>query len=430
MSKEPAIDLKKYLVNKFQIICRKILKESPQGKKKRDFLNLLEEEAESFKEYLDRDVSNLGECIPRCKAFIEACLRIFISFFGVVPSTTFIENENGLFSVLNVLDASIDPASLYSLVKAIRISGGNKVSLAHREFVDNEAHSVLFNSCYVLELFFLGILLDAPVTNKVESNGNHLGFRVPEVNPEAWKGPSRQIDIQKEFNMSLEDNVLGSLEQLQMFNLSPQMAPHIQKENHILVPPPRIESSDSDDMNSPKKHDRSVNGNRSVKKHPTVVAKLDTKQVVVSKVISPRANSSPRNNGTKQDLSLKKEMKKEEKQVSDSEFKIIAFSECKFLPCVRKACGVSCGLNHEHSDRNKVYLSYGKIGSEACLHGNHCNKFKKMITLKDGRVCNECPFLHEEKVYDEVKKRIGLGWKLYAAGSIEYEQVFTAEKVN
>jgi hypothetical protein len=409
-------ELKRLVLNKFQSFSRKFLKEQSDSKKKKEVLHSLEEELESFKEFLERDTTQLLDTIPRFRNLIEISLRIFLYYFSLTShEKSFAENEAQLARLASSLDPTIEPIILFSLVNSIRLSGRNRVSSTHKEFVDNEVHMVVFSSIYALELFYLGILLD--VTNGHPINGSVKSeVVIPTLNVvDAWTRPPRQIDIQKEFNMPLEDTVLETLQQLPVFNISPGISPvtmtkPMSQKEHIMIPVKK-------DFTELKMENGNKNGQSGKPKVKSPRGTTGKSVKVETKVESVK--SSP---------IIVKTIEKE--KFDEGDVKLIPFSECKFLPCVRKACGVSCGLNHEHSDSKKVFLSYGKIGSENCLHGPNCNKYKKLIPLKDGRFCNECPFLHDTRDQDDCKKRIGLGWKLYASGVITYDQIFTAEKLH
>jgi hypothetical protein len=417
MTKDARLEVRKFLVSRFASLSREILKSHTEDRGKKKQLERMEEECYGFQAYLEEEVTYLGAAIPRCKTLIESCLKIYMQCYGKTYDS-FVENENFSKKLSNDNDTEV----LQSYVRSIRVAASKRgFGMFQSDYDEDEGSAVLFLSLTVLEKLYHGILA-SPKTP-------------PDTSPRKLQSTHQNGSLKLE----IDDLVFSTNGTVVLVNEKDH--PTVCMENASGLPCYRhckehssdklvylsfttigtVKCNFGEDCKKNKKVFRMQNGTEL-----SVCPYLHGDQFdEIKHKIGQGWLSYSKNTIHFNDIFAIADPKAENGKIN-----LVNSKRCKFLPCMENACGAPC--NHhcaEHSDEFNVFYSYTKIGSEKCEYGQSCKKFQKNILLADGRTCNQCPFLHGDR-FDEIKKRIGLGWTLYACGSVTFDQVFSDEDLS
>jgi len=405
MTKDNKLEVRKVIVSRFSALSRELLKATPEDKTKKRLFGRHEEECYTFQTLLEKEVNYLATAIPRVRTLVESCLKIYLAHYGVRTQDSFLDNETALKRYCKESDSDV----LYHYVKTIRLGANKKIHQGKDgEYDDDESAALLFLTLNVLEKFYQGI------TSQVST-------------PEPKGGIKLEIE-----NLDFSSN--GNI-----VLVSERDHPSVCMENASGIPCYRHCKEHSSEKLVYMSFTtigtvRCIFG-MECKKNKKMLRMSNGQEVSVCQYLhGDQYDEVKRKIGQNWNAYVKNQIPFAEivgngAMRAETPFKVnlVNSQRCKFLPCMENACGVACYHRcAEHSDECNVYYSYTKIGSEKCEYGEACKKYQKVIHMKDGRDCNHCPFLHGDHI-DTIKKRLGLGWSMYAQGVISYDQVFTDE---
>lgn len=424
-TKESKGDVRKHIIARFTSLSREILKQQTDDRLKKKQLDRMEEECFAFQNYLDKDAQYLRTAISRCKTLVESCLKIYLGAVGQKCSENFFENE----SLLKRASGDGENDLLYHYIKTVRLGTTKKSNPRDVEYEEDETIFILFLSLSVLERLFQGI-----VSSKKESSPVPIRESSPQITVIRKDSPKNGFIKEIE---SLEFSSNG-----QIVLVNEKEHPSVCMENACGLPCYRHCAEHSNEkvvyLSFATIGTVKCNFGEECKKNRKTFRMSSGQEVSVCPYlhgdrfddIKKRIGFGwlyySKNQINFQDIFALGQMTVE----NHSKVNLINSKRCKFLPCMENACGAVCHHNcAEHSNETNVFHSYTKIGSEKCEYGSTCKKHGKLIPMPAGRYCTQCPFLHGDK-YDDVKKRVGLGWILYASGSISFDQIFTADDVS
>ncbi len=396
-------EIRKLITSRFTSLSRELLKVTPQNKTKTKYLNQIEDECFAFRNFISTEVNHLGASISRCRTLIETCLKIYLSSLGGKVCETFIENETTLKRHLNDSDDDV----LHQYIKTIRLSSNKKIHYRKDSTneEDDESIALLFLALHVLEYFFramVGLVVSPELkpTPKSEVKKEFILFDERESHSGVCMENAIGIPCHRNCKEHC-DKIMVHKSFTTIGTIGCLFGSECKKNKKILKMPSGKEVSICPYLHGDKFDD--------------VKSKIGKNWDAYSKGQIAYADIFE-STGSKDELLV-------------SKTNLVCSQRCKFLPCMVNACGVTCTRRCiEHSDKITVYHAYTRIGLDACEFGSTCNKSGKIVVMRDGRICDQCPFLHGTYT-DAIKKRLALGWEKYSQGLITYEQIFTDEEL-